>query len=121
MKRLALKALSAGATFAGVSLAAAQTVAAQSYYYSSDLSSGAASGLVFGSILLYCCILCVPLIIWTVVSYLVYKDAVKNNVDNAALWGILVFFFSVVGILIYFLAIRPEAIKKNEGKGGSNA
>lgn len=120
MKRFALKAATAGATVAGASVALAQSVSAQGYYYTTSDLGGAYAGLAFGSILLYCCILCVPLIIWAVVSYLVYKDAVKNNVDNAALWGILVFFFSIVGILIYFLAIRPEAIKKNEGKGGTS-
>jgi hypothetical protein len=43
-----------------------------------------------------------------------YSDAKKNNVENPVLWGILGF-TGLIGLLIYFLVIRPEAIKKNSG------
>ncbi len=124
MKRLASKAIAAGATIVGSSIAFATTVAAQTYSYDytpyTTYSAGdAAAGGLFATfgIALYCCIACVPLVILVALAYYVYKDAQKNNVENAALWAVLTFFTGLIGLLIYFLAIRPDAIKKMESKG----
>ena len=121
MRRLASKAIAAGATVIGSSIAFATTVAAQtySYDYTPYNTTAAAGGLFAGGlgIVIYCCIACVPLIILLGLAYYVYKDANKYQVENAALWALLTFFTGIVGLLIYFLAIRPEAIKKMEAKG----
>jgi len=126
MKRLASKAIAAGATIVGSSIAFATTVAAQTYSYDYTpytYSSGdAAAGGLFASmgIALYCCIACVPLIILIALAYCVYKDAQKYQVENAALWAVLTFFTGLIGLLIYFLAIRPDAVKKMESKGATH-
>jgi len=58
------------------------------------------------------------MIIVIALAYYVYKDAVKYEVENPGLWALLTLFTGgVIGILIYFLAIRPEAVKKMEAKG----
>ncbi len=46
----------------------------------------------------------IALQIWMMIY--VYNDATRNNVDNAALWVLLVFFLGVLGLLIYLLAGR---------------
>lgn len=119
MKRIANKMLSTVATFATFSLlaASAATVAAQRYTYDYTVTDAAgAGGFAIGMILVYCCIICVPLILFIALSVWVYKDAQKNKVDNAALWAVLTFFTGLIGILIYLLAVRPDAIKKMESE-----
>lgn len=119
MKRIANKMLSSVATFATTSLvvASAATVAAQRYTYDYSVTDAAgAGGFAIGMILIYCCALCIPLLIVIGLAVWVYKDAQKNKVDNAALWAILTFFTGLIGILIYLLAIRPDAIKKMESE-----
>ena len=104
---------SAMATFLVV---AASPVMAQSYYsdYYSAYDSPASTAGVLGFGLLWCCFAIIPLVIGLVLAYVVYKDAQKNKVENPILWGIITFFFNIIGLLIYFLAIKPEAVKKNE-------
>jgi cbb3-type cytochrome oxidase subunit 3 len=118
MKRLLGNALTVGSTLVGASLAFATTVAAQtySYDYTPYTATDAAAGGVFAtfSIVLYCCLLCVPTIILIALAVYVYKDAQKHNVDNAALWALLTFFTGIIGLLVYLLAIKPEAVKKME-------
>lgn len=123
MKRLASKAIAVGATVVGSSIAFATTVAAQtySYDYTPYTATDAAAGGLFASagIAIYCCIACIPLIILIALAYYVFKDAKKYEVDNAALWAALTFFTGIIGLLIYFLAIRPDAVKKMESKGAT--
>ncbi len=45
------------------------------------------------------------------ISYFVYTDAVKHRVENPALWALVCFFTGLIGLLIYFLAIRPKYVK----------
>ncbi len=79
-------------------------------------SDAAAAGFLgIGTAVWLICACCVPLIIGGVLAYVVYMDAQKNKVENAALWAVLTFFFNLLGILIYFLAIRPDAVRKMEG------
>lgn len=118
MKRLVSKVVAAGATIVGSSIAFASTVAAQryTYDYTYDATEEAAGGVIASmGILFYCCILCIPLLVLFGFAYWVYKDATKYKVENPALWGLLTFCTGIVGLLIYFLAIRPEAVKKLEG------
>ncbi len=111
------KVLAGIATGAGYTLLSATPVFAQSYdYYTYSAASDAAASGIFGfSMLLSCCIPLFMMVIAGVLAYVVYKDAKKNNVENPALWAILTFFFSLLGLLVYYLAIRPEAIKKMQG------
>ncbi|SRR5260221_5752266 len=108
-------------------LAAPSQVMAQTYYtnaYTTTPGNAAAGmaaagvGSIF-SILFSCfyCLLCtVPFILLIALAIYVYNDAVKYNVDTPILWALVTFFFPVVGLLIYFLAIRADAIKAMEAK-----
>jgi hypothetical protein len=49
----------------------------------------------------------VTTVIWVFVLIWVAKDAKSRNVDNPALWVILVFFLGVIGLVIYVVA-RPQ-------------
>ena len=42
-------------------------------------------------------------IVQIILAYYVYNHAKNNNDPNAALWGILVFFSTVIGLFLYFL------------------
>lgn len=77
------------------------------------------TGAAFGSMIMLCVICCsvlVSLLIPFAFAYWVYKDAVKNKVDSPMLWALITFFFTLIGLLIYLLAIRPDAIKRMEEK-----
>jgi hypothetical protein len=76
-------------------------------------SSLGAAGLV--ATLITCCIPIAWLIFSVVVAIVVYKDAEKNKVENGVIWALLTFFFNIIGLLVYYLAIKPEAMKKNAG------
>jgi hypothetical protein len=84
-------------------------VSAQATY---KLPTTIANGSFF---MIYFAIICssaiISLMINSIAAYAVYNDAKKNNVDNAILWTAFSFFFPLIGILIYFLAIKPGAIK----------
>ncbi len=41
------------------------------------------------------------------ISFLVYRDAKKRGL-NALLWAAIVFFTGLIGLLVYFLLIRPK-------------
>lgn len=106
---LAIAALIVAPVFA---VAATTSVQAESSYdwdwdynSSSDDDDGFLAGM---SLVTFCCIGCVPLLIWLGVTFLIYKDAAKNNVDNPILWALLVFFFSWIGLLLYFLVGKKK-------------
>jgi len=63
----------------------------------------------------WCCMICGLVIVPFVLAFIVYSDAKKKNVENPALWAVLTFFFNLIGLIIYFFVIRPEAIKKASG------
>jgi hypothetical protein len=118
MGNLLRKAAAASTTIAAMSLAFASTVSAQTYRYdytTTAASDAAAGGIFAGFGLIWCCIMCVPFVILLGLAIFVYKDAEKNKVENGVLWAILTFFTGIIGLLIYLLAIKPEAIKKNGG------
>lgn len=123
MKRLASKLIGAGAAVVGSSLAFASTVAAQRYTYDytyNAADAAAATGLmsVFGGayVLYLCCICCIPILISLAIFIFIYKDTQKYNVENGLLWSI--FGLTWVGLLIYLLAVRQDAIKEHERKQG---
>jgi hypothetical protein len=78
------------------------------YYTTYGAATAADAGAATFSLLITCCCIVLGFLINFVIAYLVYKDAVKNNVENPILWAILTFFFTLVGLLVYFLAIRPK-------------
>lgn len=62
------------------------------------------------------CFMCFGIIIGfgipVALAYFVYKDAEKNNVENSIAWALVTFFTGVIGLLIYFFAIKPAAEQK---------
>lgn len=79
---------------------------------SSNNGDGAAGFFFF---MIYCMACLCGLAIGLIIPFFVYKDAVKNEIENPILWAVVTFFFTVPGLLIYLLAIRPDAVKKKEG------
>lgn len=121
MRKLSQKLLGGSALFTAASILVPVLAQAQTYRYDYDYSAGdAAAGAAFGGTMLavYVCVCCISLIVPIICAVIVYKDAQKNNVENAILWTVISFFFPLIGLLVYFLAIKPEAVKKN---GGLNA
>ncbi len=81
-------------------------------------STAAATGIAswgVASIVLTCCGILLGLAIQFGLTYWVYKDAKKNKADNEVLWALITFFTGLIGLLIYVLAIRPEAVRKMGG------
>ena len=71
-----------------------------------------AAAATLGIMLLTCvCPLVIGLAVAGGISYFVYTDAVKNRVENPGLWALVCFFTGLIGLLIYFLAIRPKYVK----------
>jgi len=116
MGKVFSKVLAAGSAVVAFTLMAAP-VMAQSYYdYGyTPADTAAATGIfaVTSFLPLLCC--CVMYLVFIGIGIWVYKDAKKHNIDNAAVWAILCVFFTVIGLLIYFLVPRAEAMKKMEG------
>jgi hypothetical protein len=92
------------ATMAGKVLAQSSS----DYLYST--TSDAASSAVFGGFtLVWCCVALVGLAVWLGVTYWVYKDAKKNNPEQAMLWTLVTLVAGVVGLIVYLLAGRKKA------------
>ena len=53
-------------------------------------------------------------IVWFLVAHWVYKDAQKRKAENPMLWGVLVFFAGIVGIILWMVLRPPIGGKKNE-------
>jgi len=70
-------------------------------------SSQSADGIEFWLGMLFCCVGCC---IWPlsllILSYLVYRDAKKLGIDNAALWAVVVWISGGPGALVYYLVAR---------------
>jgi hypothetical protein len=76
----------------------------------SDKDNKDDGGILAGFGILTCCLMIIPLLIWLAISYfVVYKDAVKNNVSSPILWLLVTFFFGLLGLLIYFLVGKKNA------------
>ncbi len=81
-------------------------------------STAAATGLMGLStvwIIAICCGAVIGLAIQIGITYWVYKDAKKNKAGNEVLWAVITFFTGLLGLLIYALAIRPEAVRNAQG------
>lgn len=114
----------------GLMLFGANTVAAQSYGYTYDYdydrlingsAGAAATGVALGttSLIVICCSLILAFAVNFAIAWFVYKDAKKHKIDNAMLWSIICFFFTLLGLIVYLAAIRPDAIRAAEGKSSS--
>lgn len=108
------KLVALGATGATYLASATPVLAQYDYYYdyADVVDSSAAAGIFGVTSLLACCIPLIAVIVSVVLAIVVYKDAQKNKVENPILWALLTLFFSLIGLLVYYLAIRPDAMKK---------
>lgn len=59
-------------------------------------------------------IIACALIINLFFAWVVYKDAIRNNVENPLIWALLTFIFNVMGLLVYYLGIKPDAVRAQE-------
>ena len=59
------------------------------------------------------CIICFSFLFPFIFAFLVYKDAVKHNVEPVWVWPISIFFFSIFGLIAYIIAkstqLQPHA------------
>ena len=79
-------------------------------YYTTSVSDEAAANAIAGfSLVFWLVFCCVALAISGVLAFVVYNDAKKNGVENGVLWAALTFFFGLIPLLIYFLAIKKNA------------
>ncbi len=101
MKKLLLRASS---MLAPTTLAFAQS-SYDTYSYTNDTAS---AGFFGGLMLIYCVCFIAGFALLGVVSYLVYKDAKKNNVDNPILWALLTFFLGLLGVLLYLFVGKNQ-------------
>lgn len=58
------------------------------------------------------CFYAVFFIIWFLVAHWVYKDAQRRKAENAKLWGVLVFFGGILGVILWFVFRPPIGGKK---------
>lgn len=65
------------------------------------LQADGGAGFAFLAIILL--IMLVIAAVWIGISYWVYKDAKKRNMDNAAIWGIATFVIGIFGLILYIL------------------
>ncbi|MGA1820789.1 MAG: hypothetical protein ACMUHU_07270 [Thermoplasmatota archaeon] len=89
-----------------LSIAVTGSVAAQA-----DDPSAGGGGAVAVMCLLYACFTFLPFIVILILAIWVHSDAKNNGVDNAFLWAVVVFFTGIVGLIIYFLVIKPKALE----------
>jgi len=82
-----------------------------SYDYSTGYDLAATSFWGVSSLIsiIVCCVVLIVLIFWIFITYWVYKDATKRNVENPILWALLTFFLSWIGLIIYFLVGRNQS------------
>ena len=76
-----------------------------SYYGHGDMM-GSWNGSSFGMLMIG--MMTFWFIIDLLLAYVVYKDAISNNSPNALVWAIIVFFTSLLGILLYVLLRSPQ-------------
>lgn len=119
MRAISQKIIAGSFAFTIMSLLTNVVTFAQSYRYDFDefdYAADAAAGSAFfgGLTIFYICLCCISLIVPIVCAVIVYKDANKNSIENAVIWALVSFFFPIIGILIYFLAIKPDAMKKQQ-------
>ncbi len=76
-----------------------------------DTSSSSSSGAGILCFLMQCIIPLIVWIAWLMVSIWVKNDAEAAGVDNPMLWAVLTFFFGIVVLIIYLVAIKPKALE----------
>lgn len=71
-----------------------------------------------GALNIICCLMNgVILIVWVMVALWAKNDAQRRNIDNPALWAIVVFFAGIVGLIIYLVVIRPKGTETRIEEG----
>ena len=90
-----------------LSLSAMALAQNYSYNYKGDMTPEQAAGLGIGCFIaivifgIVCLVVEILIIVW------VYKDAKARNMENPALWIILIIFTGIIGLIVY-LVIRPK-------------
>jgi len=54
-------------------------------------------------------------IVWLAAAYWAYKDAKKRGVEHPGLWGVVVFFAGLIGIIIYLVLrnnLKPSTLNR---------
>lgn len=72
----------------------------------------------FGSIIVVSVCIVLPVIIWLLVSVWVYKDAKKKCNEHPLLWFFVVLLLTLIGLIIYLVAVKNECNNKQYGPSG---
>jgi hypothetical protein len=108
MNRLPVRSSQVWGLLGGLALAAMPVLAfAQT---SDDGGAAALFGGVFG-----CVCWLIGLAIAAAIAYWVYNDAKKRGNPNAVLWGVVSFFFTLLGLILYLLIGRNQGTMGGTG------
>ena len=105
MNRLPVRVSQVFALLTGLALAAMPVLA-----FAQTTDDGGLGALIGGGFSCICGLLWLAIFIG--IAYWVYSDAKKRGNPNALLWAILTFFFTLLGLILYFL------IGRNQGTAG---
>ena len=72
----------------------------------------------FGSIIAISVCIVLPVIIWLLVSVWVYKDAKNKCNEHPLLWFFVVLLLTLIGLIIYLVAVKNECNNNQYGPGG---
>ena len=82
-----------------------------------DASGGSSGGgdpeLGVLCLILQCLIPLIIYLIWGMVAIWARNDAASRGIDSPWLWGVVVFFGGIVGLIIYLLVPRAQAKERN--------
>jgi hypothetical protein len=106
MNRLPVRITQVLALITGLALAAMPALA-----FAQTTDDGGLIALFGGTVGCVCAL--IGFIIQIAITYWVYNDAKKNGNPNAVLWGVLTFFFTLIGLILYLV------IGRNQGTTGT--
>jgi len=75
--------------------------------YEGDITPEQAAGLGIGCFIAIIIFVIVCLVVEILIIVWVYKDAKARNMENPALWIILIIFTGIIGLIVY-LVVRPK-------------
>jgi hypothetical protein len=93
-------------------IVASLTVSVSAQYEEEPSTTDDAAFSIF--CLMYMCALIIVPVIVIILALWVYNDAKSLGIENAWLWGLLVFLSWLIGLIVYFAIIRPKA-KQEQG------
>jgi len=83
-----------------------------SYTYKGNVDPATAEGFLGVTTIVFLVCFCLIMLAWLGVSIWVYKDAKKKNINNPAVWGLITYFLTLLGLLLYLFIGRKSTPNK---------